>query len=307
MQCNACNTPNDADACFCSECGKALGEGTQSGPAKTRKGYFFALLLIPVVALAVGIGYYKYFLPQGVAAVVNGEEIKRSELDVAVVNAPAGGGEVSAMLRHRVLNRMIAERLMLQEARKAGIAVPKEEVAAAVAEARMSSGLDEDSFHKEIVSQYGSVKQFESMLERRLLVRKFIAEKVAPVGADSAASDRAVSRWFEALSEKANVRIALAEQGAGAGCGCCGNRNETAGPQKSMPGCAAMATGAAAPQTTNQKQAAVDAGLSYWHTKHGPDAVTAKATDFGCHVQVDIIKDKKIIGSLRYQGGSIAE
>jgi hypothetical protein len=50
----------------------------------TTRAYFFALLLIPVVALATGLGYYKFILPDGIAAVVNGEEIKHSELDSAV-------------------------------------------------------------------------------------------------------------------------------------------------------------------------------------------------------------------------------
>jgi hypothetical protein len=61
------------------------------------------------------------------------------------------------------------------------------------------------------------------------------------------------------------------------------------------------------PEATDAGKAAADAGLRYWHAKHGSDAVTARFTDFGCHVQVDIVKNEKIIGSLRYQDGNISE
>ncbi len=54
-------------------------------------------------------------------------------------------------------------------------------------------------------------------------------------------------------------------------------------------------------------KAASEAALRYWHEKHGPETVTATVKDFGCHQQVDIVKDKKIIASLRYQAGAITE
>jgi len=303
MSCQACNTPNDSDARFCSECGKLLPEQTHREPAKARKGYFFILLLLPVIAAAAGIGYYKFFLPEGISAVVNGEEIKRSELDAAVARS-TGGEAATGMLRHQVLSRLVTERIMLQEARKADITVSKEEVAAASAETRVSSGLDEDSFEKQMASQYGSAKEFERALERKLLINKFMASKIVPPGADPQAADRAVSRWFDGVSDGAAVRIALAEQGAGPGCGCSGSQDQaTVGPRQGMAGCRV----AAAQPASDQKGAAIEAALQYWRAKHGPETVTARAIDYGCHVQVDIIKDEKIIGSLRYQGGSILE
>jgi hypothetical protein len=35
--------------------------------------------------------------------------------------------------------------------------------------------------------------------------------------------------------------------------------------------------------------------------------VTARTTDFGCHIQVDIVKENKVALSLRYQDGAISE
>jgi hypothetical protein len=41
-------------------------------------------------------------------------------------------------------------------------------------------------------------------------------------------------------------------------------------------------------------------GLAYYQQKYGASPVTAKATDYGCHVQVDIAKDGKVVKSLAY-------
>jgi hypothetical protein len=256
----------------------------------------FALLFVPVIVIAIAVGYYKFFLPDGVAAVVNGEEIKLSEL-TAAVSRMQGGGEATTQLRSQALNELIAERLVLQEARKAGMQVSKQEVAAAAAQARTSSGLDDAAFTMEIRSFYGSVRGFEQQLERRTLINRLIAERVVPPGADPQTASRAVNLWLRDLSGKASVRIALAEQWPGEGCGCC---SKESGPRK-------QTTASAQPPVSEKSRAAADACLQYWRAKHGPEAVTTRLMDYGCHYQVDIMKNEKIIGSLRYQGGAITE
>jgi hypothetical protein len=306
MNCPDCKTPNDADALFCAACGRPLEDAQPKPVSNQRRAYFIALLFIPVFLIAVAIGYYKFYLPGGVAAVVNGEEITLSELSDAVARMQGGRDAAAAGLRYQALNELISERLVLQEARKAGVTVSKEALASAAAEAQAASGLDPAAFNRAMSARYGNVHGFEKDLERRILINRLIAERVVPPGADPGTAGRAVHQWLQGLSDKASVRIALAEQMSGPGCGCCNNRDEGAGLKKGMPGCTARgAVGAA--QTSEKKQTAVDAALRYWHAKHGPDPVTAKPTDFGCHVQVDIIKNEKIISSLRYQGGSILE
>ena len=89
MFCPDCETVNDPDARYCSECGRPLSGNAKVLSAGTARAYLIALLLVPVVAIAGGLGYYKFFLPEGIAAVVNGEEIRRSELDAAVALAAA--------------------------------------------------------------------------------------------------------------------------------------------------------------------------------------------------------------------------
>jgi len=47
--------------------------------------------------------------------------------------------------------------------------------------------------------------------------------------------------------------------------------------------------------------------LAYWQQRNGNSPVETKVTDFGCHVQVDIVANNKIAKSLRYQNGAITE
>jgi hypothetical protein len=313
MVCSQCHTTQDPDSRFCSECGARLAE-----PRKSRSVYAYALLLLPVIVLAGAIGYYKFVLPQGIAAVVNGEEITQAELEQEISRVEGPGGPADPGVRYQALDGLITERIMLQEARKAATDVSREELAAAIADVRAKSGLDKERFNQHAESQFGSIRKFEAAFRNRLIVNKYIAAHVVPPGADQQSARQAIEQWIQKTSDAAIVRITLAEQWAGAGCGGCVNRDGAAaqaagGCGKSGAGCRIAKNGAASGQTAvpagdrpNGNKAA-EAGLSYWHEKHGSDAVTATVTDFGCHMQVDIMKDNIKIGSLRYQGGRISE
>ncbi len=305
MKCPDCKKSNESDALFCTECGRPLGALQPGAVAKQRRAYFIVLLFVPAIVLAAAVGYYKFFLPNGIAAIVNGEEITLAELDSAVARMEGTRERVSPGLRYQVLNELIAERLALQEARKAGIHISKQELDAAAVAARVASGLDVEAFQQSMISLYGGMPGFEKALERRLTVSRLITERVIPPGSDSTTASRVVHQWLQDLSGKAAVRIALSEELAGPGCGCCNDRagNPRAG-EKPGQGCAA---GAGRLQDSARTRVAVTAAIRYWREKHGPEAVGARPTDFGCHIQVDIVKDGKIIGSLRYQNGTVFE
>jgi hypothetical protein len=267
--------------------------------------------------LLVGwFGYYKFFLPDGIAAVVNGEDIKLSELDAEIVRTQAAPESVDGRLRYQMLNEMIAERLVLQEAVKAKMSVSRDEIAAAATSAGVASGLDEKAFEQEIRSQYGSRAAFERVVERNLLIKKFISQKVVPAGADPMAARAAVTTWLQEITGRSTVRIALAENGSTGGCGSkagCNNNCAMAGgrqqqKQAAQAGPCCKTTGPSASSSPSKDPKTAEAAcLKYWQDKHGPDSVTTKLTDFGCHVQVDIKKNNKNIASLKYQNGSITE
>ncbi|MCS4541510.1 MAG: hypothetical protein HY929_04200 [Euryarchaeota archaeon] len=60
-------------------------------------------------------------------------------------------------------------------------------------------------------------------------------------------------------------------------------------------------------QTGDRAQDAITAGLTYYQNRYNDDAVTATATDLGCHIEVDILKDGKPIMKLAVRGNSVTE
>jgi hypothetical protein len=298
MDCPGCRKNNDDDAVFCIECGCPLTDQARTEARSQRKPYWFTLLFLPVIAIAVAAGYYKFILPQGVAAEVNGEKIMISELNAAVDRVTRTSGQAGEAVRYQVLDDLITERLLLQESRKAGITVSKDEVAAAMAAARTASGLDEGAFGKVVAARFGSEGAYEENVARNLKINKLLRERIMPRGADPRTARLAVDRWLQGLTRTASVRISLAEQG-----NTCARSGGCAVADSSCSGCG----GPGVPARGEQAKAAIAAGLKYWQARHGAGPVTASARDFGCHVQVDIVQNNKIIGSLRYQNGSISE
>jgi hypothetical protein len=226
MICPDCNTMNDINALFCAACGRPLGDLQPKVFRKQPRVYFTALLFVPIIVIAAAIGYYKFYLPNGIAAEVNGEQIKVSELDAAVSRIQHMSGAVATDLRHGALNELIAERLVLQEARKAGVMVSKDEIAVAAAEDRIASGLDEAAFRQSMKSLYGTIGEYEKELEHRLMIGRLIAQKVVQPGTDPRTADRTVNQWLQNLSERATVRVALSEQLSGPGCTYCNARED---------------------------------------------------------------------------------
>jgi hypothetical protein len=330
MICSKCNANNDADALFCEQCGSVLSAAARKGG----RSYWYALLLVPVLLLATGIGYYKFILPNGVAAEVNGEAITLAELEAAVRtnnNAASLPAEMQGQLRHAALSELITERIALQEARKADVRVSADEVQAAVETMRAASGLDEKAFAARIVERYGSMAAFRKGLEQRLVIRKFIDQKVMAGASGPADANTRLNQWLQNATAKAAVRVALDEQLPSSGSGCCGNgkgpaakgSGPAAGPVK--PGCdpsrrtarqgcgqgkgcnPQTGQGTGAQQTSAQGEAARAAALAYWKKQNGSGPVEMKVTDFGCHFQVDIMANNKIAKTLRYQNGTITE
>lgn len=53
---------------------------------------------------------------------------------------------------------------------------------------------------------------------------------------------------------------------------------------------------------------AEEEALKYYRSKYGADKeLSAKAANYGCHIQVDIIKKGKVIKSFGYGGGQVYE
>ncbi len=326
MHCQECSHPNDDDAAFCASCGNPVATAPAAAPVKRRKAYLSVLFLVAVLVALLGVGYYKFILPDGVIAVVNGEELRQSELERAVerlrkayesnygasfFEGPSGAQKLGR-LRYSALNDLIRERIALQEARRLGIVVSDDEAAAAGQEMRKAAGMDTAAFASHVRTLYGEEEAFLDEVKRKIIIERLLAASVTGGMTDPQASQAAVNRWFQELSSRASVRIALPEQISATECGCCppkGAAARTAGAGGCGSGCGASGTaaptGKQADKTTERE--AIKAGLAYWKKNRGAEEVTARVKDFGCHLQVDILRSGELLASLRYQNGQVTE
>jgi SurA-like N-terminal domain len=233
----SCYKENDANA-RC-ESGRSAYADADTLSTKTTKSYLFVLFLIPVIAMAGAFGYYKFILPEGVAAVVNGEVINLTELDAAVARflELGKGGEDDGRIRYRVLDKLIRERLMVQEACKVGINVTAGELAAAVSRLKALSGLDQSGFNASMIEQYGSAALFETEVKRGLLLRKLMNEKAERRNNNFRRPDETISVWLHGLLVHATVRIALSEEWPDTGGGCGSQASPVRGVSAHTGGC----------------------------------------------------------------------
>lgn len=84
------------------------------------------------------------------------------------------------------------------------------------------------------------------------------------------------------------------------------NSNGTTAPNGTAGGC--CGGGASGRSTTSKEQlsALETQALDSFKTKFGDQKVTAKASDYGCHIQIDIYdSNKKLIHSYAYRGGQM--
>jgi hypothetical protein len=92
--------------------------------------------------------------------------------------------------------------------------------------------------------------------------------------------------------------------GSGSCDGSCGSSSSVAGAGSCCPGSGSGTEGVSGKENGKLLKKAEKAGLQYYKDKYGDADVNAKATDYGCHLQVDISKDGKVVSSLGYNSTS---
>lgn len=105
----------------------------------------FALLAVAAPAAGAAV--------DGLAAVVDGRVITRSEVSLALALAERTGRAGGPGARTQVLERLIEQALVEQEASRLGVSVSEDDLERAVADIRTRNGLDEESFRAVIVGQ----------------------------------------------------------------------------------------------------------------------------------------------------------
>jgi hypothetical protein len=313
-------------------CGKETGEGelycsscqAQWGTRKPKRVWIVSLLFSGVLLVLAGMvlwhggvslgGLIPAAFTANPAAVINGESISEADFQARVQsvrrilerqngsNLFAGerGRVLYENLRAEVLEEMVEEKLVDQEARKLGIQVSGQSVQQEVQRiAREIYGSKEnlDRWMAEMGVQEGELQA----RVRSHLRGGAVKRAKAPRGEDPEAAFEA---WLAQSRQGALIEVsdAVKRTGydfAGAG-GCCGS-----GP--SSRGCAVQSRSGTQrdPQTSRKAQElALEAYRKVNPSEHG---ITAKVTDYGCHIQVDIQKEGIVVKSYTYQDGKVFE
>ena len=259
------------------------------------------------------------------AAVVNGEPIAWSEakerfrITKLMMEKEYGkelfvgerGTAYLQDLERNVMERMIGERLVAQEARRLNIRVGDDRVKKEIQEIGREIYGNWENFQASL-KEDGISPEYLSAHVRNLLLCQEIKKAQAPAGADP---DEYFSVWLTQGRQNARVYfnenvgfLKVSAQGQGS---CCGTTNVRA----SGGGCGGRGAGgcggqqaAAGPLDPQLKSEATAAALAaYRKTNPAEKDVAAQVTDYGCHVQVDIEKGGKIVRSYTYQNGSVID
>ena len=248
------------------------------------------------------------------AAVINGEAIPRDEFKARMRSVKAAverqygentfigerGQVLLRSLEQEVLDGMLEERLVAQEARKLKIDIREDRVEEEMQRISKEIYGTWEKFQTRLREDGISPEELKKHIHNLILYNALKAAK-APVGADPEVSFNA---WLIQAKQKSELVIyETGNRGNSAsslGGSCCtpdGSPAESGAPPR--------AGGQLDPQTEREaKRTALEA---YQKVNPADKEVTAKVTDYGCHIQVDIQKKGRIVKSYTYQGGKVFE
>ncbi len=316
QSCRRCGKEAKDGELYCPECRSA------SGVRRPRYVWVFSIVFSSVLLLLAGMllwhggfGFLDLSLDSILgrpAAVINGESISRADLKArvrtiqAIVERQHGkeifagerGRALWANLENEVLDGMLEEKLVNQEGRKLGIQITDEQVKQKV-----------DFITKEV---FGTWEKFQARLQedgmskedlqgniRNLLLLEAIKKVKAQEGANPDASSNA---WLIQARQKAEVTVYhsgnLTRGASALAGGCCGAGG-------SSGGCSGGGGTARQADPRIEREAQTAALEAFQRTNPAEKGVTAKVTDYGCHIQVDIQKEGRLIKSYSYQNGKI--
>ena len=266
-------------------------------------------------------------LLQRPVAVVNGEPIAWSEARERFKTARLilekeygkelfsgkRGKALLADMERDVLERMVAERLVAQEARRMNVTIPDGRVLQEMQNIGREIYGNWENFQASM-REDGISQEYLSAHVRNVLLSQEIKKAKTPVGVDP---DEYFGVWLIQGRRNAKVTfsksigpVQVSTQGQGSCCGSggpasgggCGGRGRSGGT-----GCGGQQAAAGPVDPQLNKEASAAALDAYRRTNPAEKDVVAKVSDYGCHVQVDIEKGGAIIKSYAYQDGQVFE
>jgi hypothetical protein len=298
---------------LCPSCGEGNGKGNQfcvhcGSPYPKRKRIRLKnrYVLFGTTSLVL-VGAIIFFLTGGLESKlvgrVNGEGIARKEFSKRLERAKKfyelrrgqnlfqgeEGKENLTRLKTDILDEMTTEKILLQEAKSAGYAsAPEEEIVRQVEAVKKKYGLSDADLKQRIG---GSIEDLKDELRKEWVMSQFLEKAV--LKGDRQNGELLFAQWFAKAKAKAKIETyEKLEPVLTAKASCC------------RSGCGG---GRAQPLDPKIEKEAKAKGLEYYEKKTQKKGADARVTNFGCHIQLDIIENGKVVASLTYNQGEVQE
>ena len=298
--CPSCNGENENEARFCVHCGIPF-QRKRRFPFRTRSVILGTICLIFAGGiLSFSLGSFK----SNFVGRVNGEGITREEFSKRLERVKKfyelrygqnlfqgeEGKENLNRLKTDILDEMTTEKILLQEAKNAGYrSAPEEEIQKEVEAIRRKYGLSDDDLQQKMGV---SIEDLKEELRKGWAISQFLEKAV--LKADQQNSEVLLAEWFRKAKAKAKIETyeklepVLAGKASCCGSGCGGGKRVQ-------------------PLDPKIEADAKAKGLEYYEKKTQKKGASARVTNFGCHIQVDISDGGKVVVSLTYRQGEVQE
>jgi hypothetical protein len=192
-------------------------------------------------------------------------------------------------LKTDILDEMTTEKNLLQEAKSAGYAfAPDEEIVKQVEVVKKKYGLSDPDIKQKMGL---GIEDLKEELRKGWIISQFLEKAV--LKGNQVNPDLLFGQWL--TKTKANAKVETYEKlepVSTAKASCC------------KSGCG---SGRTQPLDPNIEKEAKAKALEYYEKKTQKKGASARVTNFGCHIQVDIIEDEKVVVSLTYNQGEVQE
>jgi hypothetical protein len=300
--CPRCGEGIEKGSRFCKHCGKSF-----AGNKRFLSANWHLLAGAGLILAGVLVFFWIHSLKSGEVGNVNGESITREEFSKrmdrakkfseyrygqAVFQGAAGKDNLDRLKQH-TLDEMVNEKLLLQEAKSARyMGAPEEEITEEFETIKKKHSLSD----AELSNIFGgSIEDFKADLRKGWIISQFV-EKVVLKG-NQANEPQLYSKWLTQVKAKSKIETYETRQTVPvAKASCCSSGGGGCG-----------GSGRARPLDPQVEAEATSKALGYYEKKTRRKGATARVTDFGCHIQVDIIEGGKVVVSLTYRGGEVQE
>jgi len=298
--CPSCDARNEQQNVYCVHCGQPLPKGRRRVKA---------WIVLSVLIGLTHIGVAGYFITGGFKSKpvgrVNGEEITRKEFSNRLDRAKrlyefrfgkdffkgAAGDENLIRLKAQLLEEVVMEKLLLQEAKSGGYAnAPEKEIEEQIGAIKQRHGLSEADFKSKLGV---GLLEFKEELKKDWLISQFVEKAVLKGSQDN--REQIFQEWLAAVKSRGKIETYEKFDAPPPIQSVCCKGGGCAGGEKVR---------SLDPKV--EKEARTKA-LQYYEAKKGKNGASARAINFGCHIQVDIIEEGKVVLSLTYERGEVKE